>query len=285
MKRIFILFLLIVLMGACKSNSSNSSKDSLNNTSANNSKPSDAEIQALIKKFKPIIEGAWVKADYIEKIAKTKSPLVASDLATWITAFNIDTKKIKGDSIKFLAGYGNHDSGDVTIKFRQGKTNETILFNGQDMSYSIENGESYLLLPQFDEQKKQYFTTKFKRISKKQIGENLGDGLYQYVNKVIVAGNYNLIDSASTTQKITFSDDGKLSGFFDFTNYQINIDLNSEPNDNLDEIFLMDHNHKRHSSYSFKVIADTLKLYETKENADSTELVLDKLKYKLVRQK
>lgn len=264
---------------SCKSNSKKPGKDSLaNNSSAKN------QSEELIKKFKPIVQGVWVNADYVEKVIRTKSPLAAADLATWITTFYVNTDQITGDSIKFIAGYGNHDSGDVTIKFQPGKAPGTILFNGQDLSYSIENGDTTLLVPQYDEAKKQYFKTKFKRILQRQPDKKLGYGLYNYVNKSLVAGNYKLTDSRGSTSKISFTEDGKVIGLLNCKTYFINIDLNSDANDNLDEIgFNIDT--KRQVWYSFKIIADTLKLYETGENADSTELVLGKLKYKLVRQK
>jgi len=279
MKKIILPFLVICLLGACKSKTTPTVEDSLKNSVAIKS-----QTDSLIKKFKPIVQGVWVKADYVEKVIKTKSPLAASDLAAWITTFYVNTDEITGDSIKFIAGYGNHDSGDVTIKFQAGKTPGTILFNGQDLSYSIENGVTTLLVPQYNETKKRYFKTKFIRILKKQPDNNLGYGLYNYINKSLVAGNYELTDSLGSTSKISFSEDGKVSGFLACKSYDINIDLNSDVNDNLDEISF-NTDAKRLLSYSFKIIADTLKLYETGENADSTELVLGKLKYKLVRQK
>jgi len=59
--------------------------------------------------------------------------------------------------------------------------------------------------------------------------------------------------------------------------------------DNLDMIFFRDKKRTAdnisHGNYSFKFSADTLNLYNTYPNADSTELVLGKRVYKLVRQK
>jgi hypothetical protein len=278
-RKIVFPFLIICTLAACKSKTKAPVKDStINNSSEIN------QTDELIKKFKPIIQGVWVKADYVEKVIKTKSPLAAADLATWITTFYVNTDQITGDSIKFIAGYGNDDSGDVTIKFQPGKTAGTILFNGQDLSYSIENGDTTLLLPQYDEHKKQYFKTKFIRILKKQPDNNLGYGLYNYISKALVAGNYILIESGQVKSKVFFSEDRKVNGFFNCKSYDINIDLNSDANDNLDEIIFVSYS-KHQLSYSFKIDADTLNLYDTYENADSTKLILGKLKYKLVRQK
>jgi hypothetical protein len=279
MKNFFWVLLCFCVFISCKSNRKTPAEDPLaKNTSTKN------KTDSLIKKFTPIIQGVWVKADYVEKVIKTKSPLAASDVANWITTFYINTDQIIGDSIKFIAGYGNHEGGDVTIKFQPGKTPGTILFNGQDLSYSVGKGDTTLLLPQYDEAKKQYFKTKFIRVLKRQPDNNLGYGLDSYINKNLVAGIYMLIDSAGMKPVVYFSANGTVKGFLNCKSYSINIDLNSDANDNLDEIGF-DIRTRHHSAYTFKIIADTLNLYDTYENADSTKLIQGELKYKLVRQK
>jgi hypothetical protein len=105
-----------------------------------------------------------------------------------------------------------------------------------------------------------------------------------YINRFLFAGNYILKDSTGSVSKISFSEDGKVSGFLSCKSYLVNIDLNSDVNDNLDEIGF-DIRTRHHSAYTFKIIADTLNLYDTYENADSTKLIQGELKYKLVRQK
>jgi 6-phosphogluconate dehydrogenase len=56
------------------------------------------------------------------------------------------------------------------------------------------------------------------------------------------------------------------------------------PENNLDEI-LFDWNTKNQKSFTFKFSKDTLNIYETREDADSINLIVDKLKYKLVKHK
>jgi hypothetical protein len=111
----------------------------------------------------------------------------------------------------------------------------------------------------------------------------IADGMYRLINKVLIAGTYNLQDTTANSV-VMFGIDGKVKGFSSFKSYVINIDLNSDAMDNLDEIRSDDDTRSR-KSYSFRFDADTLKLYDTKPNADSTLLILDKLRYKLVRKK
>lgn len=283
MKRILLFLLPLTALLSCHSDHKKANNDTLNKTNAGTNQVLSKETLALIGKFKPIIQGVWVKADYLEKIKETKSPLAASSFASWITTLFINCDSIKGDELKVLAGYGNHDSGDVTIKFEHGKKPETILFDDHDLSYTISNGDTVLFLPQFDERKKIYFSRKYVRVLSKQPTDNFGYGIYLAVNKAVIAGNYLFTDTLGNKKKVRFNDDGKLIGFPDFYSYQINIDFN-DLYDNLDVITLQG-KIKHFMSYSFKINADTLNLYTTKENADSISLSIDKLKYKLVREK
>ena len=272
------MLLIISAFLSCRSNTKQAIKDTASTTTA-----STNETQALIKEFKPIIQGVWVKSDYIDRIIKTKSPLASADKADGITTMIINTDFIKGDSLVVDAGYGNHEGGNATIKFKPGKAASTIIFNDNDLKYSIENGDTILLIKEIILPDNKIELVKYIKSPVEHPNE-LGAGLYQMVNTVLVVGNYTLTDSTGKISNIHFSADGKVNGFMDFNKYEINVDLNSDAMDNLDEI-LFDYDSKNVASYSFKIDADTLKLYATRANADSTESIIDKLKFKLVRRK
>jgi len=283
MKNTFYAFIIICLLFSCKSNTKQKAQDTVKSQSVNN------QDEALIKKFKPIIQGVWVKKDYIDKVIKTKSPLAAIDECRGITVMYINTDQIKGDSLQFIAGYFNHDSGDVTIRFRAGEKPSTILFNDKDLSYSIENGDTTMTIFQYENREKALVKAKFIKVLNREPNDDLGYGMDYAINKGVFSGNYSLTDSAGRVSKINFTNDGKVSGFFNFSEYNIDFDLNNEPMDNLDMIFFRDKKRTAknvsHGDYSFKFSADTLSLYDTHPNADSTELILGKRIYKLVKQK
>jgi hypothetical protein len=282
MKNIFFLLLIFTLIISCKSNNKQPVKDSAVAT------PVKGNSIDLVAKFKPIIQGLWVKSAYLDKVINTKSPAAAADEAIEITAFYIDTEKIEGDNLNIVAGYGNHDSGDLHLKFKSGTKPETLSIGeadeGYDLGYEIKKRDTTLILSYFNNKKHTYTPTSYKRVINKQPDNDLGYGMYRYINKRLVAGNYTLYDSTSAASKVSFSTDGKVNGFLSYKTYNINIDLNSDAMDNLDEIGF-DSFSKDRKSYSFKIDVDTLKLYDTRPNADSTLLVLDKLKYRLVRVK
>jgi len=274
MKNYFLLAVLCLIF-SCKSNTKHSSKDSsliANNTESPN---------LLIAKFKPLLQGTWIKKAYIDKIAKTKSPLAAVDEAIDITAFSINTANIKGDSIIIPVGWDNHEGSDLTLSFKKGKRSSSLIFGAGELKADVDHGDTIITI-YYPNGKNRVKAAQFIRANSQKIIQ-IGDGMSRLVNKVLIAGTYALKDTTINTA-ITFNIDGQLNGFKNFKNYSINFDLNVEPMDNLDEISFISDN-KTHQSYSFKFDSDTLKLYDTKPNADSSLLVLDKLRYKLVKLK
>ena len=276
MKKSLFPILLLALLFACKSSTKQSTKDS-----------TITQLEVVpkidIDNIKSKIQGTWVKKAYIDKVIETKSPLAAVDEASDLTTFVVNTDKIKGDSIVVLAGWGNHEGSEMTLKFKAGKQPSSIIFGAGELGLSSVNGTDILTYYHPDEKTKKTIATQYiKALSEKP--NELEEGTYYLVNKGLIAGDYTMTDSLGVISKINFDPHGKVSSFLGYKTYNINIDLNSDVMDNLDEIGF-DYYNKNHKSYSFKIDADTLKLYDTRPNADSTLLVLDKLKYRLVRVK
>ncbi|HEY2580995.1 MAG TPA: hypothetical protein VGI43_04275 [Mucilaginibacter sp.] len=273
MKKLFFAFLAICVFATCKGRTDSSTNKPTGDSSI--------RTQKLIKKFTPIIQGDWINKYYAEKLIQSKSPLAALNFRD-VVSIEINTDSIKGDSLVCLGGDA-HDSGYSTLKFVAGKKPSTIKFNGQDLSYSVEKGDTTIRLAYYDGEKKQFLFHTYIRAFKRLRG-NLGDALEEYIDKMLVAGNYNLIDSTKSSITVHFDEKGQVKGFLDFDKYFVNYDLNSDVNDNLDAMYFKGPNHEQ-LNFTFKISADTLKLYDTNENVDSTELLVGKLKYKLVRQR
>lgn len=278
MKNIFYTFIVISLFFSCKSNNNQAAKDSLT------AEPAADHTNELIKKFGPIIQGNWVKKNYIDKVVEKKSVLAAADEVHDITAMYIDIDSLKKDSLAVVLGWANHDSSEGILKFQQGKNPSSLKFNGGNLEYSINKSDTLLTFSRFDEAKKKIISTTFIRAMIKSPKDDLGYGLSYLINKGLIAGNYLMTDTIGSSSKVTFTNDGKVDGFLNHSKYEINFDLNSDPMDNLDEIGF-DRDTKNHASFSYKINADTLSLYNTHPNADSTELILGKRVYKLVKQR
>ncbi len=273
---IYALLIGLFLLSSCHSDTKTTDSDT---TKTN---PGNIETQKLLATYRPFIEGNWVKKDYIEKLIQTKSPLAAMDLATGITAMEINLADMKDDSLAVLCGYGNHDSGELYLKFKPGKAGGAIMLGNFDLKYSIKNGDTILVMDEYDDIKKTTSKVSFVKALRKY--KDLGDGLEYLINKNLFTGTYLLTDSLKNTAKVNFSVTGDVSGWGDFTHYFVAFDLMEEPMSNLDEVFFHAPG-KLHKNYTFKIKADTINLYDIYANADSTEEIVGKLKYKLVKQK
>lgn len=275
MKNIITLSLVIAFLSACSSGKNSQTE----NTSSDNVVTNN-QTATLIKEFTPIIQGYWIRKDFIQKVTETKSLLAASAL-TGAAEVEINTSEIKGDSIVCSTG-DNHDGSYATLKFIPGKKPATITFNGQDLSYSIKNGDTTLTLGFYDDVQKGFIYYTYVRAFKNSL-HDFADNLEQYIDNLLIAGDYKLLDSVKSSQKVHFDKNGKVTGFIDLERYFINYDLNSDVNDNLDAIYFKGPK-KEQLNFTFKISADTLKLYDTRENADSTKLLVGDLKYQFVKQ-
>jgi hypothetical protein len=277
MKDFLFVFLITSLMISCKSNKRQTAKE----TTA--VKPGLSQTADLIKEFKPIIRGVWVKKDYIEEIRRTKSPLAAMDVANDIITMDMNADSIRGDSLVVVHG-NTHEGSQFMLKFHPGTTPNAISFDGDEIRYSVENGDTILSFSRHAGENEKVITTKYIRALVRKPNNDLASGINYLINKALITGTYLSKDSTGAVSRVIFKNDGSVSGFLNSSKYEINFDLNSDPMDNLDEIGF-DIRTKNHHSFSFKIISDTLSLYNTYPNADSTELILGKRVYKLIRQK
>jgi hypothetical protein len=220
---------------------------------------------------------------YVDRVLETKSPLAAIDQTKGITCILFDRHKIEGDSLMVLLGWENHDSGEVALKFKAGTRMNSLTLGVGELQYAIVNRDTLLTIYWPDEKTKVQTATVYKKSPVKS--NELASGLEYFINKGLVAGNYITTDSNSVTSKVSFRTNGTVQGLRDYKTYHINNDLDVEPMDNLDDIGFGGAEGIRYKRYSFKILGDTLKLYATKPNADSSLSVLDKLEYTLIKQK
>lgn len=236
--------------------------------------------QSLIQNIKPVIQGVWVKQDYIEKIIQTKSPIQATDKVTGITTMHINSAQIDGDSLIVRVGYDNYQPGDVMLKFRPGKNRSAFLFGEDELGYSTQNNDTTLVLYQY--YNKKWIPTPYVKALKKSTGNDLQEGINFLINKGLIAGNYTLKDSTGKVNDVVFKNDGTVSGLSNFKRYFVENSFESKKMNNLDQltfnIFSSDE-----KTYTFKIENNSLNLYEVKANTDSTLLVKGKLKFQLLR--
>lgn len=294
MKNLPYLLLITTCLFSCKGNQKASIKksDTLHTKSAS----LKDQTAGLVIQYQSFIDGAWVNKEYIDEIVRTKSPKEAFNKTGDMTTMLIDVTHIKNDTSRIAVGYGNHEGGEMMLKFLPGRIPGSIRVaealvpdSGKwfyELKYAVGNHDTTLMLYSYDvKTNKLKDSTVYIRPSKKFQSTGLGSATYYLVNKVLIAGTYVLADSLNQTKRVIFYADGKVTGLDGYKSYYVNVDFTTPPN-NLDDILFslggeIDKNAK---SYAYHFDNDTLKIFETSMAKDSIDEVLGKLKYKLVRQ-
>jgi len=235
----------------------------------------------MLQQFRPVINGVWVKKNYLKKVLKTKSPLEANDRVEGITTFAIDTNKIKGDKLTVPVSFSNHKKSEITLKFQPGKNTTTIMLGNDELSYTIKRGDTTLVIYHYDEQKHETASDKYIKAFNKQPVEDIGYAMSYMINQGMISGTYQGVDDAGKKFNVTFTDDGKVSGYPGLSNYFVQNDLSGKIK-NLD-VIVFNRNSKDQRLYAFELHKKMLTLHEIKANADSTSLTADKLKMTLMK--
>jgi hypothetical protein len=255
MKRIICPLLIFSIFLSCKSKTADTDQDT-----TGTGKPLD-QSQALIHQFKPLINGVWIKKDYIKKVKKSKSPLEAVDNGTGVTIMYIDTTQLKGDSIMVPVVINNHEGTNVSLTFQPGKNTTTIEFGDDELSYKLKNGDTTLIIYHYNPQTKETATAQYIKTMPNKATGGLAAGMSMAINQAILSGKYEGTDAAGKKIYAVFTDNGKVSGLPGLTTYYVQNDLIADPDHSHDEI-IFNMNSKGQKAYSFIINKKTLNLYD-----------------------
>jgi hypothetical protein len=288
MKRLFYILLLAVAISSCKSKTEQAATDTTSEATVN-----DAETQRLITQFKPIIEGVWVKKSYIQSVISTRSPYKSWKEWWGIASMDVFFPKDGKDSTQVGYSLNNHEGSEFVLFLKQGHLPTSLKINLPDyevegnfyeLGYEINKGETNLVLYHYSAKGKIIDKTLYTKVADRADPD--GDaawGIEYITNKKLFSGTYELIGD-NVSSEVKFNDAGKVTGFPNATKYNVLTDFMAGPANNLDQLIFNVYTPEE-ISYTYKFNADTLGLYAIKPNADSTLLLVDKLKYKLVRKK
>jgi len=286
MKKVFYLLSIITLFSNCRSNNKQTATDS-----AKTSRPID-QTQQLIKKFKPFLPGVWVTIDYINDLDKTHSPFKSFVKLHGIPSFIIDADSIKADSLVAGASMNNHEGDQFVIYLKKGinpaalplKMDYENRMHFYDLGYLINKNDTNLVIYRYDKNKKLINQIIYEKVIDKDMNGDMGYGIDYITNKKLISGKYIVTDSLGNTTNIEFTNDGKVAGFPGISTYYVNTDFEAGPANNIDQLSF-DLYTKHQKDFAFKIYEDTLNVYRTTANADSTLLFFGKLVYKMVRKK
>ena len=235
--------------------------------------------------FKSILNGVWYQASYIDSIQKTKSPFLSrNSLAEYVELY-INPDEATGDSLE-IGAPGIHEGTSFMIYFRPGLTHSSLPTNIVDydstsniseLGYNISNGDTSLILFNYNKDKRITYQTKYLKAPK-----NSDEPLQYMVNKTLFAGSYKAEDSTSQVSILKFTNDGQLYGLPNYKKYYVITDFEAESDNSVDQV-CFDIQTDNQRCYGFTVRADTINLYDLKESMDTTQF--GELKYKLVKQR
>lgn len=288
MRKILSLLLVTFSFISCKNNTKQIIKGTTTTKIASANSSTD-----LIKSFKPIIQGVWVKSNYVEELNKTRSPYSSWAKLTDVVEMNIQTDSVKADSLIVGESLNSHEGTSFTIYFKKGHKLGTLKISLKDYTtptnfYELGNvitsTDTSLFLYHYNNKNQILDSIKYNKLSGAQINDDMASGIEYITNKILITGKYTVTDSLGAISKVEFKNNGKVSGFSDFKTYYINTDFMAGPQNNLDVIDF-DVNTDKQKEYGYKINANTIDLFTTRSSADSTKILLDKLVYKLVRTK
>ncbi|MFN8713875.1 MAG: hypothetical protein ACK5Z2_13600 [Bacteroidota bacterium] len=250
------------------------------------------QADSLKQIFAPILKGTWVLTNYMNAIAQTKSPLKSAEKLQGFVALHINDAN-QSDSMAVDASLNNHEGFAFVVYFQAGQNSacvKTNLIDNDDKSafyelgYEIVDGSAFLFLYHYNKSNALLDKTQFSKVADKQIANNPSAGLQYMVNEKIFSGNYLLIDTKNSSQKISLKSDGTLSGHTTFTTYSVTTDFLGDPEPGFDEIVLNPQTINA-TSFAFKRANDSIYLYNTIGNEATGEpLKQGKIQYTLVRQ-
>ncbi len=286
MKNICIALTVSFLLFSCKSKNSSSVIDSLK------SNPS-GEVSGLVGEFKPILQGEWVKSDYINSIDSTRSPYRSRKHLKGVVDISIDMRQATKDSVIAGISLNNHEGSQFTILFKQGRTPTSlkttlpdydVTTNFYELGYYIKNADTSLVLYHISKNKAIIDSVSYTRVlPSPPSGDNAGSGIDYYVNKKLFTGTYTTLSADDHKSYVEFDNEGNVYNFFNYKTYYANADFVAGPANNIDQLDF-DVNTKKQKEYTYQLIGDTLTLYEINYDADSLVQSRGKFRYKLVKQ-
>ena len=237
---------------------------------------------------KTILHGNWIPIKYIRELKKTKSPIEASKVLVGYSELVVDTNEIKGDSIFIGGGWNNHEGGGFYMWFKPGLTKTSFPTSNLDydnksnfyeLGYEISKKDTSLILYHYNPHKKLLDKSYFSKVNRK--AAPLSDGLQYFVNSVLISGKYKISGNGQTVE---FTNEGNVKGIENIKKYFIATDFVVRVNNDIDNI-IFDLYSDKQKIYAYKIKMDTLDIFKTKSDSNGLALIIDSLKFHLIRQK
>ena len=212
---LFILFASLLII-SCRNNEQ---------VKQNTSNPKLSETDSLRMKFAPIINGDWVRADYVEDLKKTLSPWASyNNIGEEECDISIDTRKTFIDSAIVYVSQGGAGSATYVTFFKAGKVPNSILLETSEpysplasIGFEITASDTMLTLSFISDINnktpivRKYLHARNELTGNDSIPTQTFSGLAYFRNKLLVSGKYQYIDSTGKNATAIFNDFGKVT--------------------------------------------------------------------------
>lgn len=239
----------------------------------------------------PIIKGNWVMTDYINSLKVTKSPIKSWEVLKGIVEIWIGDEINEG-RLEVGASYNNHEGYSFGIYFELGQNSKSLKIDLNtyeedssfyELGYEIAKADTFLYLYHYKKNKILIDKRQFLKVNLIKTIDKADAALEYKTNEILISGKYYLVDKTDSKIPVVFNSDGTVIGLPGIKTYYINTDFMVGPLNNLDELSFNIYQ-KNQKNYAIEIKSDAIYLYETKEDKDHINLLLGKLKYKLLKQ-
>jgi hypothetical protein len=249
----------------------------------------DNDIQENIFVINRILNGVWVREDYINSLRVNKSPSKASEFLKEEVSLIFDTASLNIDTLEIGVSFNNHEGGNYFLPIKDFKGNKARIYapeqtkSNKEIEFSITEKDTFLFLTKFSKTGKIISKTKFVRVlsNVELINNDLGFGIEYITNVLVIEGEYLLIDSLDNiiSRNINFNKVGSISGWEGINRYNLLTDFVEFEEKMKDDIIILSGNRnvQKKNEFKYQFINDTIMIY-TRSNQSNKNLV-----YKLVK--
>lgn len=262
----------------------NFSITSCNEPAANDSTVVAPDGSASKEDLMKIIEGGWVNADYGDALNRVHSPMFAAEAGRPVQEMMFVAANAKGDTVFNSTGRLNYldgerfdvvfvqENGAVRMKIYEGAsaTNPAPVY----LDYKITDDDTLLYTVNATTNDSVWYTREFYKAPQKAgIAQN---ALEHFVNRNLFAGEWKAEDGST----VTFSADGKVSGWAKWTWYSVEIDKYGSE---IQPDVMSAYNDKMGATYVYTLDNDRLSIYEYASSPESNTWTRGKLVIELTK--
>lgn len=226
-----------------------------------------------------IIEGGWLNEAYVKALLQSHSPMEAAAAGWPEQQMAFDIANVDGDTMRNAQGRLHYHEGErFDVVFYRKENGSTGMRIDEDknflrqqllLDYTIENGDTLLLLTIAGSNKTMRFQRQFRKFP--ESGPVVLTAMEYRVNKEMVAGKWK-----SNDDTVQLNADGTVTHFNHWQRYAITTE-HDHPQSRPDEISF--YNDSAGVVYAFTLRDNRLNLYELEESNDGQEFSRGKLMY------